>query len=116
LLMNNIHGARLNQDQISPSGSGYVGDRAPDFLLANDQSSQILYFRTGPDGQMIAIDWYDAQQCHINDPAQHDQSNGRIYRISYGDAPTVQVDLHKCTDVELVDYQSHPNDWYVRTA
>ncbi len=116
LLMNNIHGARLNQDQITPAGSGYVGDRAPDFLLANDKSSQILYFRYGPDGQVIAIDWYDAQQCHVNDPAAHDQSNGRIYRISYNDTKPVSVDLEKASDAQLVRYQLDKNDWYVRTA
>ncbi|MFO0381988.1 MAG: PVC-type heme-binding CxxCH protein [Pirellula sp.] len=116
IFMNNIHGARLNQDQLTRSGSGYSGDRAPDFLLTNDQSSQILYFRSGPDGQVIAIDWYDAHQCHTNDPANHDQSNGRIYRIAYNNAKPVQVDLSKASDSQLVAYQLDKNDWYVRTA
>lgn len=116
LFMNNIHGARLNQDQLTRVGSGYSGDRAPDFLLANDKSSQILYFRYGPDGQVIAIDWYDAEQCHVNDPKRHDQSNGRIYRIAYNNAKPIQIDLAAKSDDELVAYQSDANDWYCRTA
>ena len=36
LFMNNIHGARINRDILKPSGSGFVGSHAPDFLLAND--------------------------------------------------------------------------------
>ena len=116
LFMNNIHGARINQDKIARRGSGYLGDRAPDFLLANDLSSQILYFRSGPDGQVIAIDWYDAQQCHVKDPSKHDQSNGRVYRISYNNAKPVQVDLSKASDLQLVEHQTSKNDWYVRTA
>ncbi len=116
LFMNNIHGARLNQDQLKRRGSGYVGDRAPDFLLANDRSSQILYFRCAADGQVVAIDWYDAQQCHTNDPANHDTSNGRVYRISYNHAKPVAVDLSHATDLELAEYQTHTNDWYCRTA
>lgn len=116
IFMNNIHGARLNQDQLSRRGSGYVGDRAPDFLLANDRSSQILYFRYGADGQVIAIDWYDAHQCHTSNPANHDASNGRIYRISYDNAKPVSVDLTKNTDLELAAFQSASNDWYCRTA
>ncbi|MFY7875490.1 MAG: PVC-type heme-binding CxxCH protein, partial [Pirellula sp.] len=116
LFMNNIHGARINQDKIARRGSGYVGDRAPDFLLANDLSSQILYFRSGPDGQVIAIDWYDAQQCHVKDPSKHDQSNGRVYRITYNNAKPVQVDLSKASDLQLVEHQTNKNDWYVRTA
>ncbi len=87
IFMNNIHGARLNQDKLTRKGSGYVGDRAPDFLFANDRSSQILYFRYGPDGQVYAIDWYDIQQCHTKNPGDHDRSNGRVYRISYNNTP-----------------------------
>lgn len=30
LLMNNIHGQRLNVDRLEPEGSGYVGTHAPD--------------------------------------------------------------------------------------
>lgn len=116
IFMNNIHGARLNQDQLARRGSGYVGDRAPDFLLANDRSSQILYFRYGPDGQVVAIDWYDAQQCHTTNPANHDASNGRIYRIAYEGAKPVAVDLSRASDLELAEHQTHRNDWYCRTA
>jgi hypothetical protein len=53
IFMNNIHGARFNQDQLMPQGSGYVGDRAPDFLLSNDSWSQLLYFTYGPDGDIF---------------------------------------------------------------
>ena len=116
LFMNNIHGARINQDLISAHGSGYVGDRAPDFLLANDRSSQILYLRSGPDGQVYMIDWYDLQQCHLKDASKHDRTNGRIFRVSYGQAPAVAVDLSRSSDAELIAYQSHANDWFVRTA
>ncbi len=84
LFMNNIHGARLNQDQLAPSGSGYVGDRAPDFLLANDSWSQIINLQLGPDGQMYMIDWYDKNQCHLPEVNAHDRTNGRIFRVSYG--------------------------------
>jgi putative membrane-bound dehydrogenase-like protein len=116
LIMNNIHGARLNQDLITPRGSGYEGNAAPDFLLSNDQSSQILYFRSGPDGQVYAIDWYDMQQCHTNTPGDHDRTNGRIYRISYGDAQPVSVNLASLSDQTLAKMQSDRNDWSVRTS
>ena len=116
LFMNNIHGARINQDQITPNGSGYVGDRASDFLLANDRSSQILYLRSGPDGQLYMIDWYDLQQCHLKDATKHDRSNGRIFRVSYNQAQSVTVDLGRATNAQLVEFQSSANDWYVRTA
>lgn len=116
IFMNNIHGARLNQDQLAPHGSGYVGDRAPDFLLSNDSWSQILYFTYGPDGDMWMIDWYDRQQCHRREIDVHDRSNGRIFRVTYGKPTTVKVDLKKLSDLELAEQVLNPNDWYVRHA
>ncbi|QDT36288.1 PVC-type heme-binding CxxCH protein [Stratiformator vulcanicus] len=116
LLMNNIHGARLNQDQLSRDGSGYVGNRCPDFLFANDKSSQIINMRYGPDGQMTMIDWYDIQQCHRVDISQHDRGNGRIFRVSYDNAKPIKIDLKDKSDLELVELQLHENDWFVRHA
>ncbi len=83
IFMNNIHGARLNQDQLKASGSGYAGDRAPDFLMANDAWSQILYLTYGPDGSVYMIDWYDKNQCHHGNTAGHDRTNGRVFKVSY---------------------------------
>jgi putative membrane-bound dehydrogenase-like protein len=114
IFMNNIHGARLNQDALAPEGSGYVGDRAPDFLFANDSWSQILYLTYGPDGQVYMIDWYDSNQCHHGNVPGHDRKNGRIFKISYENAKPVNVDLKKLSEQELVELQLNPNDWYAR--
>ncbi|MEX2120490.1 MAG: PVC-type heme-binding CxxCH protein [Pirellulales bacterium] len=116
IFMNNIHGARLNMDLLAPRGSGYVGDRAPDFLLANDAWSQIINLQYGPDGQMYMIDWYDKNQCHHRDPDGHDRTNGRIFKVSFQGARGVTVDMAEKTDEELVELQLEPNDWYVRHA
>ena len=117
LFMNNIHGSRLNQDVISKTkGSGYSGDAAPDFLFANDLSSQILYLTYGPDGQVTMIDWYDRNQCHHGNVEGHDRSNGRIFKIVYNDAKPVRVDLTKLSNKDLVDLQVHTNEWYRRHA
>ncbi len=114
LFMNNIHGQRLNMDIPKPKGSGYVGTHGPDFLLTGDQASQILNLRYGPDGQCWMIDWYDMQACHLNDPTRHDRSNGRIYKIVYGELSQKKVDLSNLSDDELAALVTHDNDWYVR--
>jgi putative membrane-bound dehydrogenase-like protein len=116
LFMNNIHGARLNQDVLARKGSGYVGDAAPDFVFANDVWSQIINLRYGPDGQAYMIDWYDKNQCHHNDTNVHDRGNGRVFKIVYGEPKAVSVDLRSMTDTKLVALQTHANDWYVRHA
>ncbi len=86
IFMNNIHGQRINMDVLTRRGSGYVGSHGPDFLLTQDQASQMLNFRYGPDGQVYVIDWYDMQACHDPHADAHDRTNGRIYKIIYGDA------------------------------
>lgn len=125
LLMNNIHGQRLNTDILVPEGSGYVGHHGPDFLLSGDMASQILNMRYGPDGNVTLIDWYDMQACHRREVEVHDRSNGRIYKINYvgnaagaSDAMLLEdvpgQDLNRLSDLALADLCLHQNDWYVR--
>ncbi len=116
LFMNNIHGARLNLDLLQTAGSGYTGDGAPDFLLTNDRWSQILNLQYGPDGQVFMIDWYDNNQCHHGNAAGHDRSNGRIFKVTYGNGVPVISGLSTAVDSDLVALQFHRNDWYVRHA
>ncbi|HEX4150262.1 MAG TPA: PVC-type heme-binding CxxCH protein, partial [Pirellulales bacterium] len=116
IFMNNIHGARINMDRLTQVGSGYVGNRGPDFLLANDSWSQILNLQYGPDGQVFMIDWYDRNQCHHRSSDVHDRSNGRIFKVVYGNPQPVHVDLKKSSNAQLVELQLHANDWYVRHA
>jgi putative membrane-bound dehydrogenase-like protein len=116
IFMNNIHGNRINMDWLKPKGSGYVGSHGPDFILTDDQSSQILNLRYGPDGQVWMIDWYDRSQCHVPDPKVPDRSNGRLFQVRYKNAKPVHVDLQKESDAELVKMQLNHNDWYVRHA
>ncbi|HEY4310233.1 MAG TPA: PVC-type heme-binding CxxCH protein [Pirellulales bacterium] len=116
LVMNNIHGARLNVDQLTATGSGFAGDRSPDFLFANDSWSQIINLQYGPDGQMYMIDWYDRNQCHHGNTEGHDRSNGRVFKVSYGDARPAPVDVQRLSEGELVNLLLAPNDWFVRHA
>lgn len=117
LFMGNLHGHRINVDVITPKGSGYVADRNPDFLLTHDKWSIPLALKSGPDGNVHLLDWYDKQICHLNRPEVWDRTNGRIYKISHKDAkPVKPFDLSKLTDLELVNLQEHENDWYARMA
>lgn len=116
LFMNNIHGARLNRDILVPQGSGFIGQHAPDFLLANDRWSQIISLKYGPDGQVYMIDWYDKNQCHHREIDGHDRTNGRIFKISYKDISWAPVDLGKLSSRDLVQMQSHRNNWLARHA
>ncbi|MEM9673910.1 MAG: PVC-type heme-binding CxxCH protein [Bacteroidota bacterium] len=116
IFMNNIHGNRVNVDLVERRGSGYVGIHREDFLLTHDAWSQWLDFRFGPSGSVYAIDWYDKNQCHHTNEAIHDKTLGRIFKISHKDDEFVQIDLSEKSSTELVEYQLHTNEWYVRHA
>jgi len=114
LLTHNILGNRVNRDVLEPAGSGYIGRHAPDFMKANDGWFRGLRLEIGPDGSIFNSDWYDPLACHQQQP--HDRTNGRIYKISYGEPKHVHVDLATLPSEELVQYQLSPNEWFVRRA
>ena len=117
LFMGNIHGQRINVDIPERKGSGYVGKHAPDFINFNDRWSQTLNQQIDQDGNVFVIDWYDKQQCHNQrDPNVHDRSNGRIYKISYGDKKGTRVDLVKMSESELLKQLSSLNQFRARHA
>src|SRR5699024_4385021 len=97
-------------------GSGYTAVHGSDFVVTNDFWSQWLDFEYGPGGSMYVIDWYDKNQCHSPNPDVHDKTLGRIFKISHNEDEFIKIDLSEKSDLELVEYQLHPNEWYVRQA
>lgn len=116
LFMNNINGARLNIDYPEPAGTGYTGRHQPDFIEMNDSWSQWLNLKYDAGGSVYAIDWYDKNQCHSPNPDVHDKTLGRIFKIAHRNDTWKKVDLYAADNSELVGYQLHPNEWYVRQS
>src|SRR6202034_4182800 len=87
-----------------------------DFMLANDPWFRGLALQYGPDGGVYVTDWTDTGECHNYKAI--DRTNGRIYKVTYGPAKSTHAaaDLADATDAELVAFQLHKNDWYVRHA
>ena len=117
LFMGNIHGHRLNVDEIKPKGSSYEGDRNPDFLLSHDKTCIIVGLQMAPDGNVYFTDWSDKQVCHTGQSEIWDRTNGRVFKIVHKDTkPTKGLDLQKLSDAELVKLQTSSNEWVVRHA
>ncbi len=116
LFFNNIHGNRINCDILEAKGSGYVGRHGKDFLKANDRWFRGINMKYAPDGSVYLIDWYDKNACHRTNPEIWDRTNGRIYRIVYGDKKPERVNLGAMTSEQLVKLQTHENEWFVRTS
>lgn len=110
-----IHMNKLRCETIIPVGSGYRSERKIDFAISEDRWFRGLSPQYGPDGGVFINDWYDKVPCH-QQKEYTDRSNGRIYKIVTDAVKPVKVDLAQASDAELVAYQLHANDWYVRHA
>lgn len=116
LMMANIHGNRINREYLRPDGSGFIASHGEDVLFANDAWFRGINLRYGPDGAVYLIDWYDPNACHRASPEIWDRSNGRLFRVRYGDLNPRKVDLESANDAELIGLHEAENDWLVRGA
>ncbi|MFN0127205.1 MAG: PVC-type heme-binding CxxCH protein [Verrucomicrobiales bacterium] len=111
----NIHGQRINQENLVPHGSGHIAKHLPDFLKTHDPNFTGVALKVGPDGAIYFIDWYDQQKCHRNEPEIWDRSNGRLYRVKFASTwKPWKGDLTKRTVPELLAEQKSNNGWNVR--
>ncbi len=117
LYMGNIHGNCVNCDSLSRNGSTYSGTGEPDFLSANDSWFMPVVQKTGPDGCLYILDWYDRYHCYQDanrDPQGIDRGKGRLYRVRYGDGPRpTPLRLGELPSERLVDFLGDANV-YVR--
>src|SRR5262245_61968787 len=120
LYMGNIHGGCINVDKLQRDGSTYFATGEPDFLTANDAWFMPVVQKTGPDGCLYILDWYDQYHCYQDanrDPAGIDRLKGRLYRIRYKETPrAANFDLSKESDEQLIARLSAPNDFIRHTA
>ncbi len=116
LYMGNIHGNSVNVDVLARDGSTYVGTAAPDFLTANDAWFMPVVQKTGPDGCLYILDWYDQYHCYQDarrDPAGIDRLKGRLYRVRYRDTPrAARFDLASESDQQLINRLASPNVYF----
>ncbi len=110
----NIHGNRLNQDTLERHASGYVARHAADFLHAGDEWFRGMMVKYGPDGGVYVSDWTDTGECHNYEVV--DRTNGRIYKVTFGQLRPWSTDLSTLSDAELIDLSQHKNQWIVRHA
>jgi putative membrane-bound dehydrogenase-like protein len=116
ILMNNIHGNRVNSDVLTRTGSTFSAAHGDDLLLSNDKWFRGIALELSPEGSLYVIDWYDQQACHWTDPAIWDRTNGRLYRVSYGEHRPQAVDLTAKSSPDLVKDLYSKNEWLARRA
>src|SRR4051812_27740811 len=116
LFMGNIHGNGVNVDRLERRGSTYSGQAEPDFLAANDAWFMPVSQKTGPDGCLYILDWYDRYHCYQDarrDPEGIDRLKGRLYRVRYQDSPRApRFDLKAESNAQLVERLGSSNIFF----
>lgn len=112
----NIHGHRMNRDQLVRKGSGWTGKHAPDLMLSMDEWFLGVALESGPGGALFFTDWQDKTSCHRTDAARWDRGNGRVYRLRHGEVKPWKGDLTKSADLDLAKLQAGRDEWQLRTA
>jgi putative membrane-bound dehydrogenase-like protein len=116
LYMGNIHGSCINCDELTRDGATYFAKPRPDFLTANDQWFMPVAQKTGPDGCLYILDWYDRYHCYQDanrDPRGIDRDRGRLYRVRYKNTPPAGLfDLSKESDDQLIERLHSPNVYF----
>lgn len=117
LYMGNIHGGCVNVDTLERRGASYFGKPRPDFVTANDVWHMPVVQKTGPDGCLYVLDWYDRYHCYQDanaDPEGVDRDRGRLYRIRYKETPRAGAfDMAEEDDAALVR-RLHSQNVYTR--
>jgi putative membrane-bound dehydrogenase-like protein len=120
LYMGNVHGSAINVDVLARKGATYTGTSAPDFLTANDAWFMPVVQKTGPDGCLYILDWYDRYHCYQDarrDPPGIDRLKGRLYRVRYRESPRAgHFDLAAETEEQLIARLASPNVYFRDTA
>src|SRR5205823_6589250 len=113
LYMGNIHGGCINVDKLQRDGSTYLATGEPDFLTANDAWFMPVAQKTGPDGCLYILDWYDRYHCYQDanrDSNGIDRLKGRLYRVRYKDTPRAKpFDLANESDEQLFERLASDN-------
>ena len=119
LFTHNLHGHQLNRELLSRRDSAYLSSsHGQDTLYADDKQYLAVDLKYGPDGSVYSIDWQDTQQCHVDDTARWDRTNGRLYRMSWKETfePVRVKDLASASEKQLLSALRHKNEWFSRMA
>ncbi len=116
MFFHNLHGHRVVVDRIENKGSGYVGRHQPDFALSRDHQQIGVGIMVGPDGALYTSDWHDPQTCHNRSPEIWNRTDGRLFRIRYGQVAPQSFNLWNESDIELVSRLTGGNGFIARQS
>ena len=114
VLINNIHGDRINCDRPARFGSGFTASHAPDLMIARDPWFMGVALQLGPDGSVFVSDWSDTGECHSVRNTR--KKTGRIYKIVYMNPKMPDLNLYSKSNLALAELALSENRFIERHA
>jgi putative membrane-bound dehydrogenase-like protein len=97
---------KIQAIQVTPDGPRWRYQKLPDFVLSDDEMFRPVALRTGPDGCLYIVDWYNKIISHNEVPRNHperDKKRGRIWRVKHQDVKPFDVpDFNKLSGDALI--------------
>jgi len=110
-------GHAVRWHHVKPTGSTFRSENGGVLLQANDTWFAPSDASVGPDGAVYIADWHDKRTAHPDPDATWDRSNGRVFRLRWGNArPAKHVDPQSLPSDRLVGWLTSTNEWKVRRA
>ena len=102
---------------LKHDGSTFTGRHGGTLIDARDRWFRPIDLLLGPDAAVYVVDWYDKRAAHLDPRDTWDRTNGRIYRVVFGERRKVPpFDLSKRSSAELVALRESTNDWFAAEA
>jgi putative membrane-bound dehydrogenase-like protein len=122
----------VHRDVLTPAGVTFTASkpRQAEFLASSDLWFRPIHLRTGPDGAMYVLDFYNQAVVH-NDPRgpkhgptnaavrpDRDKLHGRIWRVQHKNAAGQNAVIMPLREdpVGLIQFLSHDASWQRRNA
>jgi len=97
---------KIQAVQVTPDGPRFRYQKLPDFVVSSDEWFRPVALRTGPDGCLYVVDWYNKIISHNEVARNHperDKKRGRIWRIRHRDTELWPVpDFTKLSEGDLL--------------
>ncbi len=93
LLANDYRRNRTVRYQLTESGSGYKAEEVETVIRSSHRSYRPIDIKTGPDGAIYIVDWYNPIIAHGEVDFYHpsrDRAHGRIWRLTAVNRPLVR--------------------------
>lgn len=115
LLGNDFRANRIVRYEIKEKESGFAAAEVETILHSSHRSFRPVDIKTGPEGALYVVDWYNAIIDHGEVDFHHplrDKSHGRIWRLTAKGQPVLKrPQLHEAEISALLEALAAPEEW-----